>query len=233
MKEIRRRVEELLAKQYPGLQIKIHSAVLMKGEGIALRGLSIIDPAAEGPGPELLSYDECFLACSTDLSDLCSGQLKPTRVIVRRPTLRMTRRPDGSLERSPLVAAAETRRRRVAGGPLRERHDRDLRSHQGGGLHPDPSRREPHAHAHRACGRPGGNHASPADPGHGHRRLFPPGDFRRRGRSRPARAGPHRHDRRRGDFARDAQRPARCLRLQSFRAGLVARADRGPLPGRL
>ena len=53
--EIRRRVEELLAQQYPGLQIKIHSAVLMKGEGITLRGLSIIDPAAEGPEPELLS----------------------------------------------------------------------------------------------------------------------------------------------------------------------------------
>ena len=75
--EIRRRVEELLAKQYPGLQVKLHSAVLMKGEGIALRGLSIIDPAAEGPGAELLSYDECFLACPTDLSDLCSGQSSP------------------------------------------------------------------------------------------------------------------------------------------------------------
>ncbi len=101
--EIRRRVEELLAKQYPGLQVKIHSAVLMKGEGIALRGLSIIDPAAEGPGAEILSYDECFLACPTDLSDLYSGQVKPTRVIVRRATLRMTRRPDGSWSAARLL----------------------------------------------------------------------------------------------------------------------------------
>ena len=102
-KEIHRRVEELLAKQYPGLQVKIHSAMLMKGEGIALHGLSIIDPAAEGPGAELLSIDECFLACSTNLSDLCSGQLKLTRVTIRRPTLRATRRPDGAWSAARLL----------------------------------------------------------------------------------------------------------------------------------
>jgi hypothetical protein len=101
--EIRRRVEELMAKQYPHLQVKIHSAVLMKGEGITLRGLSIIDPAAEGPGAELLCYDECLLACPTDLADLYSGQLKPTRLIVRRPTLRMTRRPDGTWSAARLL----------------------------------------------------------------------------------------------------------------------------------
>jgi len=101
--DIRRHVEGLLAKQYPGLVVKLRSAVLMKGEGITLRGLSIIDPEAEGPGAELLSYDECFLGCPTDLSDLCSGQLKPTQVIVRRPTLRMTRRPDGTWSAARLL----------------------------------------------------------------------------------------------------------------------------------
>ncbi len=101
--EIRRRVEELFARQYPDLQVKIHSAVLMKGEGITLRGLSIIDPAAEGPGAELLSYDECFLACRTDLSDLCGGDPQPTRVVIRRPTLRMTRRPDGTWSAARLL----------------------------------------------------------------------------------------------------------------------------------
>ena len=102
-KEIRHRVQELLAKQYPGLQVKIRSAMLMKGEGIALRGLSIIDPAAEGPGAELLSFEECFLACSTDLSDLYSGQLKLKRVIIRRPTLRATRRADGAWSAARLL----------------------------------------------------------------------------------------------------------------------------------
>ena len=102
-KEIRRRVENLLAKQYPGLQVKIRSAMLMKGEGIALRGLRIIDPAAEGPGAELLSFDECVLACSTDLADLYGGQLKLKRVTIRRPTLRMTRRSDGAWSAARLL----------------------------------------------------------------------------------------------------------------------------------
>jgi hypothetical protein len=102
-REIRRRVEALLAKQFPELHVKIHSAVLMRGEGIALRGMSIIDPVAEGPGAELLSFDECFLSCSTDLADLCSGQLKLARVTIRRPTLRMTRRPDGTWSSNRLL----------------------------------------------------------------------------------------------------------------------------------
>ena len=231
--EIRRRVEDLLAKQYPGLQIKIHSAVLMKGEGIALRGLSIIDPAAEGPGAELLSYDECFLACPTDLSDLCSGQLKPTQVIIRRPTLRMTRRPDGAWSAARLLPLPK----------LDDDASPEVRFENGTIEIFDPTKAVACTLTLRdvnltlspiaPAGRPGGNHASPADPGHGHRRLFPPGDLRRRSRSRPAGVEPCRQDRRRGDFARDAQCPARCLGLQSFRAGLVARADRGPLPGQL
>ena len=46
-REICCRVHDLLARQYPGLEIRIHSAVLMKGEGIALRGMTIIDPSAQ------------------------------------------------------------------------------------------------------------------------------------------------------------------------------------------
>jgi len=101
--EIRCRIERLLAKQYPGLQLKIRSAVLMKGEGISVRGLSIVDPAAEGPCAELLTYDECFIACPTDLSDLLGGEPRPTRVVLRRPTLRMTRRSDGTWSASRLL----------------------------------------------------------------------------------------------------------------------------------
>jgi hypothetical protein len=101
--EIRCRIVQLLAKQYPGLQLKIRSAALMKGEGISLRGLSIIDPAAEGPGAELLNYDECFIACPTDLSDLVGGEPRATRVTFRRPTLRMTRRGDGTWSASRLL----------------------------------------------------------------------------------------------------------------------------------
>ena len=101
--EIRQRFEDLFARQYPNLQIKIRSAVLMKGEGISVRGLSIVDPAAEGPCPELLTYDECFVACPTDLSDLMSGEPRATQVILRQPTLRMTRRSDGTWSAARLL----------------------------------------------------------------------------------------------------------------------------------
>jgi hypothetical protein len=101
--EIRCRVEDLFARHYTGLQVKIRSAALMKGEGISIRGLSIVDPAAEGPGGELLNYDECFIACPTDLSGLLSGELRPTRIVIRRPTLRMTRRGDGTWSAARLL----------------------------------------------------------------------------------------------------------------------------------
>jgi hypothetical protein len=96
-------VQKLIAGQYPGLQVKIHSAVLMKGEGIVIRGLSIIDPATAGPGAELFSYDECTIDCPTNLSDLLSGQIQPARVVIRRAMLRMTRRPDGGWSTSRLL----------------------------------------------------------------------------------------------------------------------------------
>ena len=215
-KEIRHRVQELLAKQYPGLQVKIHSAMLMKGEGIALRGLSIIDPAAEGPGAELLSFEECFLACSTDLSDLYSGQLRLKRVIIRRPTLRMTRRPDGAWSSARLL-------------PLPKLDDDglpEIRFENGTIEIFDPTKAVACTLTLRDVNLTLSPIAPPegrtettrqrADPGHGHRRLFPPGDFRRRSRSRPPRVEPRRQDRRRGDFARDAQCPARLLRGAIF-----------------
>ena len=101
--EIRCRIEDIFAKHYAGLQVKIRSAALMRGEGISVRGLSIVDPAAEGPGGELLTYDECLIACPTDLSGLLSGDLRPTRVVARRPTLRMTRRSDGTWSAARLL----------------------------------------------------------------------------------------------------------------------------------
>ncbi len=47
--EVRRRVEMRLGRLYPGLRVAVRSATLVKGEGIAMRGLSIFEPGAEGP----------------------------------------------------------------------------------------------------------------------------------------------------------------------------------------
>ncbi len=81
----------------------IRSATLVKDEGIEIRGLSVVEPGAEGPRAELLTYDECFLRCPTDLQDLLAGDLEVTQVTIRRPTLRVTRRPDGSWSAAKLL----------------------------------------------------------------------------------------------------------------------------------
>jgi hypothetical protein len=101
--QIRCHVQARLAQQYPGLSIKIRSAVLIKGEGIQVRGLSIVEPGALGPGAEVLSFDECFFACNTDLQEWLGGEPQVTRVVLRRPTLRMTRRPDGTWSAARLL----------------------------------------------------------------------------------------------------------------------------------
>jgi hypothetical protein len=100
---IRAQVESRLAKQYPGLKVTIRSATLVKNEGIEIRGVSIVERAADGPRAELLTYDECFLRCRTDLQDLLAGDLEVTQVTIRHPTLYLTRRPDGSWSAAKLL----------------------------------------------------------------------------------------------------------------------------------
>jgi hypothetical protein len=94
--EIRRHVERLLANHYGNLGVIIRSARLVSGEGIELRGLSIFEPGASGPQAELLYVDEIFFHCSTELTELLSGDIDLRQAVFRRPTLRTTKRTDGT-----------------------------------------------------------------------------------------------------------------------------------------
>ena len=47
--EIRARLEQRLAVAYPALHVRLRSAMLVKGEGITIRGLTIVDPAGRAP----------------------------------------------------------------------------------------------------------------------------------------------------------------------------------------
>ena len=101
--EVRRRVEATLASHYPGLRIRVGSAHIVEGEGIRVRRLQIIEPGAEGPHAELLAVDEMTLVCETDVRHLLAGDLKVQYLLVRRPVLRVTRRPDGSYSAAKLL----------------------------------------------------------------------------------------------------------------------------------
>jgi hypothetical protein len=101
--QIRRAIEQRFAEHYTDLQVSVRSAELVEGEGIRVRGLSIVEPGAEGPRAELLHVEEVFLACATDLERLIRQDVKIGEVRCRRPTLRVTRRPDDTWSVSRLL----------------------------------------------------------------------------------------------------------------------------------
>ncbi len=95
-REIRRRLENKLGEHYRALKVRVGSAELVEGEGIRVRNVSIVEPGADGPCPELLAIDEAMLECPTQWKQLLQGDVSVRRVKIRRSTLRVTRRPDGS-----------------------------------------------------------------------------------------------------------------------------------------
>ncbi|MGO8745846.1 MAG: AsmA-like C-terminal region-containing protein [Thermoguttaceae bacterium] len=120
--EVRRRIELRLVERYPDLKPVVRYAALVKGRGIEIRGLSIFDPAAEGPGAELIHVEEMFLACSTELEDLLTGEPEVTQIFLRRPTLRITRRPGENWNVTRLFSQGTIRHKeaelRVEGGTI-------------------------------------------------------------------------------------------------------------------
>lgn len=101
-KQICCRIQEILAKRYPGLKTTVRSAEFVAGEGFRVRGISIADPAADGPRADLLTIEELFLASKTELKELLVHDPVITKITVRRPTLHVTRRLDGGWSASKL-----------------------------------------------------------------------------------------------------------------------------------
>ncbi|MEN6558152.1 MAG: AsmA-like C-terminal region-containing protein [Thermoguttaceae bacterium] len=103
--ELRCRIEKLVADHYQaqGLKVRLGSAELLDGKGIRLRNLSIVEPGADGPRPELFWTEEILLECTTDLKELLQHNPDVRRVTIRRPTLYMTRRPDGHWSATKLL----------------------------------------------------------------------------------------------------------------------------------
>ena len=105
--ELRRRVEARIAQHYVGLKVTIRSAELVEGEGIKVRDLLILEPGAEGPHPELLHVEEVLLGCRENLKELIQesiqGEPQFTEIRLSRPTLRATRRPDGTFSTAKLL----------------------------------------------------------------------------------------------------------------------------------
>lgn len=101
--EIRCHVERLIAQHYTGLEVSVRSATLVKGEGIRIRVLSILDRGAEGPRAELAILDEVMLVCKTDLHELIVAKPRISQITITGLTLPITLRPDGTFSAAKLL----------------------------------------------------------------------------------------------------------------------------------
>jgi hypothetical protein len=101
--EVRRTVEAKLGEKYPHLRVTVREAQLVRGEGLRIRGLSIIEPNRAGPQEELLFVDDLFLHCSTDPRDLIHGKLNVTKLHLQKPVLRARRNVDGTWSSAKLL----------------------------------------------------------------------------------------------------------------------------------
>jgi len=101
--ELRRHIESRIAQHYGGLSVRVRWAERIEGKGIRVRNLMIFEPSADGPQAELLSIEEAMFECSTDWQELIQGNPIVRRATLRRPTLRLTRRTDGSWNTARLL----------------------------------------------------------------------------------------------------------------------------------
>jgi hypothetical protein len=101
--EVRSAVEAQLARKYPQLRVSVRRAQLVRGEGIRVGGLSIVEPNHAGPQEELLYVDELFVHCDTDPRKLLDEQLDVTRLTIRKPIVRAVRRADGRWSAAQLL----------------------------------------------------------------------------------------------------------------------------------
>lgn len=94
--KIRLRVEQTIAEGYPHLSVRIQSVQRIEGKGILVRGLSLTEKEADGPQTELAFFQEVLLGCRAQLQELITDKPNITHIVLRRPTLRGTRRTDGT-----------------------------------------------------------------------------------------------------------------------------------------
>jgi hypothetical protein len=105
--EVRVRAEARLGRVFPALVVQVRAATLVAGEGITLRGVSLVDPALPPQHRQLVWVDEVNLACSTALTELAAGPPDITGVRLRRPTVHVVRNASGQWNIARLLSGRE------------------------------------------------------------------------------------------------------------------------------
>lgn len=94
--KLRTHVENLLANQYPGLDVSVKYARLVEREGFRIGGVSFVERSPEGAPRDLAFIDEILVRCKPTLDDLLRGHVEVAEIVVRHASLRSTRNVDGS-----------------------------------------------------------------------------------------------------------------------------------------
>lgn len=86
--EIRSYVEKKFASHYDDLLVSVRSARFVEGKGIEIRGFTLSERTSIYHTEEMVSIDEIMVFCTTNPTELVSGDFKVDRVVVKR--LKMT-----------------------------------------------------------------------------------------------------------------------------------------------
>ncbi|MBN2291458.1 MAG: AsmA-like C-terminal domain-containing protein [Pirellulales bacterium] len=105
--EIRLHVEARFAEHYPDMKVRVRSAQLVEGVGIEIRGMSFSERGTNSDGgvadSALVYLEHVVLDCSTELPELMCPEVPISKVTIRRPVFRLTRRADGSWNAANLL----------------------------------------------------------------------------------------------------------------------------------
>jgi hypothetical protein len=94
--EIRAEVERRFRAHYPALSVTIRSARWQEGQGIRLRGVSIVEPTGDFRRAELAYVEELFAITDAKLKDVVLAEIPVEKVVFRGLTIHSTRQADGS-----------------------------------------------------------------------------------------------------------------------------------------
>ncbi|MDP6444966.1 MAG: AsmA-like C-terminal region-containing protein [Pirellulaceae bacterium] len=106
-RQLHRHIVDRLRREHPHLRISLKDARLIRGRGIELSSLSVLDPL--DPGGPVLEADEIQLFCDTDWRQLVAEQdVRIDRVIVRRVRARAELHESGEFNLTQLLALPRT-----------------------------------------------------------------------------------------------------------------------------
>jgi len=105
--EVQKHVLAEFRKQYPDLDVQVGSAQIVENRGFVIKDIEFSVPNAFGHSRKLLHVGELFVECPVTIHTLYQKNLRISRVVVKKPILRVSRFPDGTFPELQLLAGGD------------------------------------------------------------------------------------------------------------------------------